>query len=149
MMAARAKKPSTGSDADKKTAASARLHPKLWDEIKEQYHRGAKGGPAGKWNARKAQLAVLEYKRRSREKYGDSGYRTAKPGKGNTLVKWTAEDWGYAGKDGNSRYLPKKVRDSLTPAERRRENAAKKGKKGTKVPYSGSVKEKMRAAGVF
>lgn len=135
--------------AASKTAAADRLHPKLWAEIKAQYHRNAKGGPAGKWNARKAQMAVVEYKKRSLANYGDSGYRTPRPSKNNTLVKWTAEDWGYAGRAGDSRYLPRKVRDKLSPAERRQENRAKSGKKGTKIPYSTSVKAKMQAAGIF
>jgi hypothetical protein len=79
----------------RKTAAADRLHPELWDDVKSRWHRGSKAGLAGKWNARKAQLAVLEYKRESAKRFGDTGYRTKKPGAGNTLAKWTKEDWGY------------------------------------------------------
>lgn len=123
-------------------SAARRTDEALWERIKTKWMRGAKGGPAGKWNARKAQLAVLEYK----DKGG--GYLGAKRAD-NSLKKWTDEDWGYIdGKDGN-RYLPKKVRDSLTPQEKRRENRRKKGREGEWVPYSDSVASKMRKAGVF
>ena len=138
-----------------KTAAADRLHPELWDEIKIKWHKGAKGGQAGKWNARKAQLAVQEYKRESEKRFGDSGYRTKRPGKRNTLVKWTKEDWGYVSKsaraqnEGDGRYLPREVREKLTPSEKKKENKVKKGKKGKVVPYSASVRQKMRDAGIF
>lgn len=125
-----------------------RTHPRLWEQIKEKWHQGDKGGQAGKWNARKAQLAVQEYKRESEKKYGDNGYKGSKP-KQNSLKKWTDEDWGYAGKEGESRYLPKAVRDRLTPAEKRRENRRKKDRLGEWVPYSDSVRQKMKDAGIF
>ena len=35
-----------------------------------------------------------------------------------SLKKWTGQKWGYTGKKGKSRYLPKAVRDSLTPAQK-------------------------------
>lgn len=150
-------KPKTRKPSAKKTAASDRTHPELWHKIKNKWHQGPKGGQKGVWNARKAQLAVQEYKKKSQEIYSDSGYRTKKPSKSNTLVKWTKEDWGYVSKreaakkgtKGDGRYLPKKVREQLTAAEKRKENAAKRGKKGQIVPYSGPVLEKMRAAGVL
>ena len=144
--------------ADKKSAKKAdnttaeRTHPALWDRIKKKWHEGSKGGLAGKWNARKAQLAVQEYKRESKNKYGDSGYTTKKTAvamRTNSLHKWTQEDWGYIdGKKGN-RYLPKAVRDKLTPKEKRTENRKKKDKLGKNVPYTESVRNKMKNAGVF
>ncbi|MEL0212664.1 MAG: hypothetical protein VW891_19130 [Novosphingobium sp.] len=115
-------------------------NPKLWASVKAKWLKGGKGGPAGKWNARKAMLAVNEYKRRG------GGY-VGKRDPNNSLKKWQKEDWGYAGPGG--RYLPKEVRDSLTPAERRRENALKRGKLGQWVPYSKSVNEKMKAKGIY
>jgi hypothetical protein len=36
---------------------------RLWAKIKHKWHVGDKGGVPGQWNARKAQLAVQEYKR--------------------------------------------------------------------------------------
>lgn len=138
------------SSKDSRTSAAAdRLHPKLWDKVRKRWLEGDKAGVKGKWNARKAQLAVLEYKRLSLKHHGDDGYRTKAPSRENSLQKWTREDWGYAGLPGKSRYLPRKVRESLTKTERRRENKAKRGRKGEKVPYSKSVLEKMRGAGVL
>ena len=90
----------------------------------------------------RAQLAVQEYKRLG-GKYIGSKVRSSK----NSLVKWTKEDWGYIdGKPGN-RYLPKSVRDKLTPSEKRTTNLQKKKAtlKGVqRAPYSKSLLVKMR-----
>lgn len=113
---------------------------KLWEKIKTKWHYGEKGGVPGQWNARKAQLAVQEYKRLG------GTYKTARPSRKNSLVRWTKEDWGYIdGKRGN-RYLPKKIRSKLTPKEKRIENrrkrsATKSGKQYAK--YSPSVAKKF------
>jgi hypothetical protein len=113
---------------------------KLWEKIKTKWHYGEKGGVPGQWNARKAQLAVQEYKRLG------GRYKTARPSRKNSLVRWTKEDWGYIdGKSGN-RYLPKKIRAKLTPKEKRIENrrkksATKSGKQYAK--YSPSVARKF------
>lgn len=42
-----------------------------------------------------------------------------------SLKKWTRQKWGYTGKKGKSRYLPKAVRDSLTPAQKAAGSRAK------------------------
>lgn len=122
-----------------------RTHPRIWSRIQKDFLNGDKGGLPGKWNARKAQLAVKEYKRYVLEKYGDSGYKEPKKKnhkETNSLAKWTEEDWGYVcGPD--SRYLPKKVRDQLTPAEKREETRRKKGNLGKNIPWSKSVAKKM------
>lgn len=110
--------------------------------MKKKWLRGEKGGEAGKWNARKAMLAVAEYKARG------GGYVGPRD-RENSLKKWEKEDWGYIDGDQGGRYLPAAVRAALTPAERRRENEKKRGKKGEWVPYSGSVVAKMRRAGIF
>lgn len=110
--------------------------PKLWAKIKHKWHVGDKGGVPGQWNARKAQLAVQEYK-----KLGGT-YTTARPSRNNSLVRWTHEDWGYIdGKKGN-RYLPAKIRQELSPREKRVENRRKRSatKAGHQyAPYSQSV----------
>ena len=49
--------------------AAERTHPELWEEVKAEVKEGEKGGKAGEWSARKAQLAVQEYKKRG------GGYR--------------------------------------------------------------------------
>jgi hypothetical protein len=75
----------------------------------------------GVFSARAMQLAVQLYKRHG------GGYRTRKPAaRANALQRWTAEDWGYAGRPGASRYLPRAVRERLTPSERRRTNRTKR-----------------------
>ena len=71
-----------------------------------------------------------------------------------SLKKWTSQKWDYVSKGDKKkpkskrgRYLPKSVRDSLTPAQRAYENrkkraATKKGKQRAK--YSRKVRKKMR-----
>lgn len=74
----------------------------------------------GTFSARAMQLATRMYKARG------GGYVGAKRPASNSLARWTREDWGYAGRPGESRYLPKAVREQLTPSERRRTNLAKR-----------------------
>jgi len=91
-----------------------RTNPKLWEEVKDEVKRGSKGGEAGEWSARKAQLAVQEYKKRG------GGYR-GKQSADNALKQWTEQDWGTkSGKNSGEtgeRYLPKEARDALTDEE--------------------------------
>ena len=100
-----------------------RTHPALWEKIKKQVTASAKGGNPGQWSARKAQLAVKLYKD------AGGGYEGQKT-KSNSLKKWTDQDWQYAGKAKESRYLPKRAIDALTPQEKGATNRAKK--EGTK-----------------
>src|ERR1700749_5031298 len=44
------------------TGSAERTNPKLWNEVKTKVTDGSKGGKPGQWSARKAQLAVSEYK---------------------------------------------------------------------------------------
>lgn len=117
-----------------------RTNEKLWQSIKRKWHRGSKGGKPGQWNARKAQLAVQEYKRRG-------GKYKGRKSTSNRLRIWTDEKWGYVdGKKGN-RYLPKKVREKLTPREkittnRRKRAATKRGQQYAK--YSPKVLKKFQ-----
>jgi len=118
----------------------SRTDPGLWDEVVAAIKSGSKGGRAHTWNARKAQMAVAEYKKRGGK------YRGPKSAD-NSLAVWTREDWGYIdGKPGN-RYLPHDVREKLTPAEKRRENSKKRSATAAgkpKAAYSASVAAKMR-----
>ena len=153
---AAAKKASTAKTAAKKAAVKTvakaavktaaktaeRTDPALWERVKRKWLRGEKGGLPGVWNARKAMLAVGEYKRR-----GGGYVGPRRPG--NSLKKWEREDWGYVNGDPAGRYLPAEVRRRLTPAEARAENARKRGRKGEWVPYSEGVLAKMRRAGVL
>ena len=71
-----------------------------------------------------------------------------------SLKKWTAQKWDYISKKDKSkpkskrgRYLPKSVRDSLTPSQKAYENrkkrrATKAGKQ--RASYSKKVRRKMR-----
>lgn len=123
--------------------------PALWKKIVEKIKKGSKGGAAETWNARKAQLAVAEYKK------AGGGYKGRKT-KENDLVKWTDQDWGYVTEGDKEkptskrgRYLPKKVRDSLTTKEKaetnkRKRAATKQGKK--KAKYSKKIAKKVRKA---
>ena len=100
-------------------------NPKLWERAKSR----AKARMGGKWSARAAQLAVKYYK--------DSGgkYEGSKSSS-NKLSKWTKQDWGYVGKEGKSRYLPKSARKSLTSGQK----AA-----GSRAKNKASAKGKQRA----
>lgn len=84
-----------------------------------------KGGERGQWSARKAQLAVQEYKRRG-GKYDDDGPHQDKT----DLHSWTEEDWGTRSGSkslsGGERYLPKAVRMLLTEDEYQRSTGKKK-----------------------
>lgn len=97
--------------------------PKLWETVKEEVTAGAKGGRKGQWSARKAQLAVAEYKKRG------GGYKGGKD-EDNSLHRWTEEEWGTkSGKESGEtgeRYLPKKARDALSDGEYRRTTAKKR-----------------------
>ncbi len=116
-------------------------NPKLWERIKKRIKAGSKGGPKGKWSARKSQLLVKAYKR-------SGGKFKGRKSRSNSLTKWSREKWDYISprsrKSKRGRYLPEKVRRSLTPAEKRRENRRKGSKRGKWISYSRSVTKKMR-----
>lgn len=100
-----------------------RTKPKLWERVKAKITRGSKGGKPGEWSARKAQLAVAEYKAEG------GGYKGEKSDD-NSLAQWTEEDWGTksgreSGKTGE-RYLPKKAREALSDAEYQKTTAKKR-----------------------
>lgn len=93
----------------------ARTNPKLWEQAKAQ----AKAKMGGKHSARAMQLAGKIYK----DKGG--GYSGEKTEAQKSLSKWTKEDWGTkSGKNSTvgpkatgERYLPKRAREALSPAE--------------------------------
>jgi hypothetical protein len=104
-------------------STAKRTDPALWERVKRKVTAGDKGGRPGEWSARKAQLAVQDYKRRG------GGYAGAKPAD-NSLGRWTKEDWGTASgkrsRDSGERYLPRKARDSLSAEEYRRTSDRKR-----------------------
>lgn len=93
--------------------------PGLRESIKDRILAGSKGGRAGQWSARKAQLLALEYKK------SGGGYSGGKSSAQKSLSKWTKEDWGTkSGKPSTQgpkatgeRYLPKKARQAITSKE--------------------------------
>lgn len=103
--------------------------PKLWEKVKKKVTHGTKGGKKDQWSARKAQLAVQEYKKEG------GGYKGEKSSD-NHLQQWQEEEWGTkSGKESletGERYLPKKAREELTDAEYKRTTAKKRAdlKKG-------------------
>lgn len=104
-------------------ATAKRTDPALWERVKEEVTAGDRGGDPGEWSARKAQLAVQEYKK------AGGGYEGRKSAD-NSLSKWTKEDWGTksgeeSGETGE-RYLPKAAREALTDEEYARTTAKKR-----------------------
>jgi len=116
-------------------STAKKSNPELWNRVVSSVKAGTKGGDPGEWSARKAQMAVTEYKKRG------GGYEGAKRSD-NSLAKWTDEKWRTSdGKpsEGKKRYLPDKAWDALSPAEKRATNAAKakgdaEGKQFVKQP---------------
>ncbi len=119
-----------------------RTDPDLWETVKDEITQGGKGGEPGQWSARKAQMAVREYKRRG------GGYDEDGPSKDDThLHEWTEEDWGTksGGESGETgeRYLPKKVRMLLTEDEYRRSTERKRGGEEQFVDQPDDVRGKV------
>jgi Family of unknown function (DUF5872) len=100
-----------------------RSDPQLWERVKRDLTRSDMGGKPDQWSARKAQLAVQEYKRRG------GGYRGRKP-KDSSLEQWTEEEWGTkSGRnslESGERYLPKRARAELSDEEYRATSATKR-----------------------
>lgn len=119
-----------------------RTDPELWEKVKAEITRSGKGGNKGQWSARKAQMAVQEYKRRG------GGYDESGPDQSQTdLHEWTEEDWGTrsgreSGESGE-RYLPRKVRMLLTDDEYARSTRRKKNGQTQFVPQPEDVRRKV------
>ena len=119
-----------------------RTDPELWEEVKEEVTESDKGGEPGQWSARKAQMAVQEYKKRG------GGYADDGPDQDDTdLHEWTEEDWGTksGGESGETgeRYLPKKVRMLLTEDEYARSTQRKKDGTEQFVDQPDDVRDKV------
>lgn len=126
-------------------STAKKTKPELWSRVVDEIRNSSRAGPRGTWNARKAQLAVKEYKSRGGDYVG-------RRSRSNSLAKWTREDWGYIDDKPGNRYLPRGVRDKLTPREKRVENSRKKSATRSgrqRASYSKSVSRKMRSRGVY
>mgnify|MGYP003638074536 CR=1 FL=1 len=83
--------------------------PELRERLKNKVMASSKGGDAGQWSARKAQLLAAEYKK------AGGGYSGSKTGEQKSLSKWTKEKWTTSdGKPSAGKQFvkqPKKVAD--------------------------------------
>lgn len=91
-------------------------HPELREKLKEETKVSDKAGRSGQWSARKSQLLTKEY-----EKAGGD-YKGEKTEDKKSLEEWTEEEWSTQDEgerayrsDGMARYLPKEVREKLSP----------------------------------
>lgn len=132
--------------------------PALRNRIKNRIMAGTKGGKAGEWSARKAQMLASAYKK------AGGGYKGGKTKAQKSLKKWTGEKWrtsdgkpairkSKSGKTTTKRYLPDKAWKKLTPAQKRATNKKKaagaaKGKqfvKNTKAAAKASKSVRSRS----
>ncbi|NNE53738.1 MAG: aspartate-semialdehyde dehydrogenase [Sulfitobacter sp.] len=123
-------------------SSAEKTDPELWEEVKDELMESDKGGEPGQWSARKAQLAVQEYKRRG------GGYADDGPDQEETdLHQWTEEDWGTKSgaesAESGERYLPRKVRMLLTEDEYARSTQKKKDDDQQFVDQPDDVREKV------
>ena len=127
---------------------ATKTNPALWKRTVARIKAGDKGGKSGQWSARKAQLAVLAYKK------AGGGYSGAKS-ESNSLAKWAKQKWrtksgkpSTQGKEATGeRYLPEKAIKSLSSSEYAKTTAAKRaamkrGKQFSKQPSSVASKVK-------
>jgi hypothetical protein len=116
----------------RKNVANTYTKPALRERLKNKIMSGTKGGKAGQWSARKAQLLASEYKK------AGGGYKSGPTKKQKSLKSWTKQKWrtksGKPSTQGpkatGERYLPEKAIKSLSSSEYARTTAAKR--KGTK-----------------
>lgn len=95
-------------------SVAKKKNPELWSRIVSSVKSGTKGGDAGQWSARKAQIAVAKYKE-------SGGKYVGKKSESNSLSKWTKQEWttksGKPSKETGERYLPKKAIEALSSSE--------------------------------
>ena len=98
-----------------------KTHPELWDKVKSEFTRSGKGGEPGQWSARKAQLALQEYKKRGGGYLGSGD---------NSLKQWPDKDWGMkSGRNSRNtgeRYVPERAREALSDGDYRKTTAKKR-----------------------
>jgi hypothetical protein len=102
-------------------STAKKTNPSLWNKIVSDVKSSSKGGDAGEWSARKAQLAVQKYKA------SGGGYEGPKKAD-NSLAKWTDQKWRTSDNtpsEGKKRYLPDKAWSALSPGEKAATNRAK------------------------
>lgn len=134
-------KSKTKAKSNASASTAVRTDPELWTRTVARVKRGAKGGKPGQWSARKAQLAVAEYKR------SGGGYRGPKRASSNSLARWTRQNWRtksgrpsvVGARPTGERYLPEKALRALSAAEyaattRKKRAALRQGKQFSRQP---------------
>lgn len=120
-------------------------NPALRERLKQKIMKGTKGGRAGQWSARKAQLLAQEYKAKG------GTYKGGKKSAQKHLDAWTKEKWQTSdgkkadrkvkGKRVMARYLPKKAWGKLSAEEKKSTNEKKvKGSKKGKQFVANTAK---------
>jgi len=102
-------------------SVAKKTNPSKWKAVVAKVKASTKGGDPGEWSARKAQLAVQEYKT------SGAGY-VGKKSSDNSLSKWTDQKWKTSDgspSQGKKRYLPEKAWSSLSAGEKAATNRAK------------------------
>lgn len=102
-------------------SVAKKTNPAKWKAVVAKVKASSKGGDTGEWSARKAQLAVQEYKK------SGGGYVGPKSSS-NSLSKWTDQKWTTSDgspSQGKKRYLPEKAWSSLSAGEKAATNRAK------------------------
>ncbi|KAJ2893185.1 hypothetical protein MKZ38_008926 [Zalerion maritima] len=130
--------------------------PELREEVKEEVKQSSRGGKAGQWSARKAQMTASEYKKRGGDYKTDPSEKDEKQ---KSLARWTREDWQT--KDGSGearinddedgggrkRYLPKAAWEKMSEREKEQtdRNKVEGSKEGKQFVGNTQVaKEKRR-----
>jgi hypothetical protein len=102
-------------------SVAKKTNPSKWKAVVAKVKASTKGGDPGEWSARKAQLAVQEYK-------ASGGGYVGKKSSDNSLSKWTDQKWTTSDgspSEGKKRYLPEKAWSSLSTGEKAATNRAK------------------------
>ena len=108
--------------AAKKKGVATKTKPKLWARIVAQVKSENTGGTAaGKWSARKSQIAIARYKK------AGGGYK-GKKSSSNSMSKWNKQKWRTSsGKpsEGKRRYLPDKAWKNMSKKDKAATNRKK------------------------
>ena len=108
-----------------KSSAQDYTNPELREKVKQEVLAGDKGGRAGQWSARKAQMVAHEYEAQG------GGYKHPRNAAQKSLKEWGDEHWHTAdGKhasqgDVTHRYLPDAAWKELSPEERKKTDRKK------------------------
>ncbi len=109
----------TAGKKSTKSSAADYTKPELREKIKDEVLAGDKGGRAGQWSARKAQMVAHEYEAEG------GGYKHPRNATQTSLKEWGDEHWHTAdGKEAiqgqeTHRYLPDEAWKKLSPEERK------------------------------